>query len=219
MSSSSTDEGGFRLHVGYRRPWLTESAEFRADTTIGSDLQSARIEFRQPLSMAYGVYLSPYAEYQRRYANLYDDTGDVKITQYLMQTARAGRSRPADWAPRRFPDRPRLRDRARFADLPFDDGSGRSLLWPSFTSQALTARARLVIDQLDDPLFPRKGYFTELRIERSLVSRNGRRRTSTTASTARRTPRSTARRWSRSSSAGTASARRSKAARASAAPT
>ena len=90
MSSSSTDEGGFRLRrlpaaVAHRiRP------EFRADTTIGSDLQSARIEFRQPLSMAYGVYLSPYAEYQRRYANLYDDTGDVKITQYLMQTARAG---------------------------------------------------------------------------------------------------------------------------------
>ena len=198
-------------------------AEFRADTTIGSDLQSARIEFRQPLSMAYGVYLSPYAEYQRRYANLYDDTGDVKITQYLMQTARAGADLGLPIG--------RLGDfriglgyvtghGSPTYNLPFDDGSGRSLLWPSFTSQALTARARLVIDQLDDPLFPRKGYFTELRIERSLVSRNGaRRRTSTTASTARRTPRSTARRWSRSSSAGTASARRSKAARASAAPT
>ena len=177
MSSSSTDEGGFRLHVGYRRPWLTESgAEFRADTTIGSDLQSARIEFRQPLSMAYGVYLSPYAEYQRRYANLYDDTGDVKITQYLMQTARAGPDLGLPIG--------RLGDfriglgyvtghGSPTYNLPFDDGSGRSLLWPSFTSQALTARARLVIDQLDDPLFPRKGYFTELRIERSLVSRNG----------------------------------------------
>ena len=119
-------------------------AEFRADTTIGSDLQSARIEFRQPLSMAYGVYLSPYAEYQRRYANLYDDTGDVKITQYLMQTARAGPDLGLPIG--------RLGDfriglgyvtghGSPTYNLPFDDGSGRSLLWPSFTSQALT-RAR-----------------------------------------------------------------------------
>ena len=179
MSSSSTDEGGFRLHVGYRRPWLTESGlEFRADTTIGSDLQSARVELRQPLSMAYGVYLSPYAEYQRRYANLYDDSGDVKITQYLMQTARAGIDLGLPIA--------RLGDfRIGIGYVtghgsptynlpsPFDDGSGQTLLWPSFTSQALIARARLVIDQLDDPLFPRKGYFTEFRIEPSLVSRNG----------------------------------------------
>ncbi|HHL4082803.1 patatin-like phospholipase family protein [Burkholderia sola] len=179
MSSSSTDEGGFRLHVGYRRPWLTESGlEFRADTTIGSDLQSARVELRQPLSTAYGVYLSPYAEYQRRYANLYDDSGDVKITQYLMQTARAGIDLGLPIA--------RLGDfrvglgyvtghGSPTYNLPFpaDDGSGQSLLWPSFTSQALIARARLVIDQLDDPMFPRKGYFGELRVERSLVSRNG----------------------------------------------
>ncbi|WP_412024049.1 patatin-like phospholipase family protein [Burkholderia cepacia] len=177
MSSSSTDEGGFRLHVGYRRPWLTESGlEFRADTTIGSDLQSARVELRQPLSMAYGVYVSPYAEYQRRYANLYDTTGDVKVTQYLMQTARAGIDFGLPIA--------RLGDfriglgyvtghGSPTYNLPFDDGTGQALLWPSFSSQALVARARLVIDQLDDPMFPRKGYYTELRVERSLVSRNG----------------------------------------------
>lgn len=177
MSSSSTDEGGFRLHVGYRRPWLTESGlEFRADTTIGSDLQSARVELRQPLPMAYGVYISPYAEYQRRYANLYDDTGNVKVTQYLMQTARAGVDLGLPIA--------RLGDfriglgyvtghGSPTYNLPFDDGDGQALLWPSFTSQALTARARLVIDQLDDPMFPRRGYYTELRVERSLVSRNG----------------------------------------------
>lgn len=178
MSSSSTDEGGFRLHVGYRRPWLTESGlEFRADTTIGSDLLSARVELRQPLPMAYGVYISPYAEYQRRYANLYDDTGDVKVTQYLMQTTRAGIdfglpiSRLGDF---RIGLGYVTGHGSPTYNLPLDlDASGQQLLWPSFTSQALVARARLVIDQLDDPMFPRKGYFTELRVERSLVSRNG----------------------------------------------
>ncbi|AXK63140.1 patatin-like phospholipase family protein [Burkholderia sp. IDO3] len=179
MSSSSTDEGGFRLHVGYRRPWLTESGlEFRADTTIGSDLQSARVELRQPLSSTYGYYLSPYAEYQRRYANLYDDSGDVKLNQYLMQTARAGIDFGLPLA--RLGD---FRIGLGYAtghgspnyNLPFSTdevSGGPTLLWPSFTSQALTARARLVIDQLDDPMFPRRGYYTELRAERSLLSHN-----------------------------------------------
>lgn len=178
MSSSSTDEGGFRLHVGYRRPWLTESGlEFRADTTIGSDLQSARVELRQPFASAYGFYIAPYAEYQRRYANLYDNSGDVKLNQYLMQTARAGLDFGLPIG--RLGD---FRVGIGYAtghgspnyNLPFptDDGSGSTLLWPSFSSQALTARARLVIDQLDDPTFPRRGYYTEFRVERSLLSHN-----------------------------------------------
>ncbi|MBY4868617.1 patatin-like phospholipase family protein [Burkholderia anthina] len=178
MSSSSTDEGGFRLHVGYRRPWLTESGlEFRADTTIGSDLQSARVELRQPLSSTYGYYLSPYAEYQRRYANLYDDSGEVKLNQYLMQTARAGIDFGLPLA--RLGD---FRIGLGYAtghgspnyNLPSaaDEDGGSTLLWPSFTSQALTARARLVIAQLDDPMFPRRGYYTEFRVERSLLSHN-----------------------------------------------
>ncbi|QRR07745.1 BamA/TamA family outer membrane protein [Burkholderia sp. MS455] len=177
MSSSSTDEGGFRLHVGYRRPWLTESGlEFRADTTIGSDLQSARVELRQPLSGAYGFYLSPYAEYQRRYVSLYDDSGDIKQNQYLMQTTRTGIDFGLPIA--RLGD---FRIGIGYATghgspnynlpLELDDGTS-TLIWPSFTSQALTARARLVIDQLDDPMFPRRGYYTEFRVERSLWSHN-----------------------------------------------
>ena len=175
MSSSSTDEGGFRLHVGYRRPWLTESGlEFRADTTIGSDLVSARVELRQPLPAAYGFYISPYAEYQRRYVNLYDDSGEVKLNQYLMQTARTGIDFGLPIG--RLGD---LRMGIGYAtghgspnyNLPLSFADGSST-WPSFTSQALTARARLVIDQLDDPMFPRRGYYTEFRVERSLWSHN-----------------------------------------------
>ena len=175
MSSSSTDEGGFRLHVGYRRPWLTESGlEFRADTTIGSDLVSARVELRQPLPAAYGFYISPYAEYQRRYVNLYDDSGEVKLNQYLMQTARTGIDFGLPIG--RLGD---LRMGIGYAtghgspnyNLPLSFADGSST-WPSFTSQALTARARLVIDQLDDPMFPRRGYYGEFRVERSLWSHN-----------------------------------------------
>ncbi|WP_431824622.1 patatin-like phospholipase family protein [Burkholderia sp. F1] len=179
MSSSSTDQGGFRLHVGYRRPWLTESGlEFRTDATVGSDLDAVHVELRQPLSVKYGDYIAPYAEYQRRYANLYDDSGDVKVTQYMIQTARAGIDFGVPIG--------RLGDfRIGLAythshgsptyNLPFDfDDSGQTtLLFPSYSADALSARARLVIDQLDDPMFPRKGYFAEFRVERSLMSRNG----------------------------------------------
>ena len=56
LSSSSTDAGGFRMHVGYRRPWLTSSGlEGRIDATVGSDLTNIHAELRQPLSNAAGL--------------------------------------------------------------------------------------------------------------------------------------------------------------------
>ncbi|CAN0625231.1 NTE family protein [Burkholderia multivorans] len=175
MSSSSTDEGGFRLHLGYRRPWLTDSGlEFRADTTLGSDLQSIRTELRQPLSTATGLYVAPYAEYERRFANLYLD--DVKLTQFRLQTERIG----FDFGVpiRRLGD---FRIGLAYAhgtatpnyNVPsaFDaNGVPTAFMFAGSNGQQLSARARLVIDQLDDPQFPRKGYFGELRAERSFMS-------------------------------------------------
>lgn len=175
MSSSSTDEGGFRLHLGYRRPWLTESGlEFRADTTLGSDRQSARVELRQPLSASTGLYVAPYAEYQRRFANVYLD--DIKLTQYRLQTERAG----IDFGIpiRRLGD---FRIGLAYAhghaspdyNVPADfgpNGEPTAFLFDGTNGRQLSARARLLIDQLDDPQFPRKGYFGELRVEHSFVS-------------------------------------------------
>ncbi|WP_246327025.1 patatin-like phospholipase family protein [Burkholderia guangdongensis] len=175
MSSSSTDEGGFRLHLGYRRPWVTSSGlEFRADTTLGSDLQSARVEVRQPLSSTFGVYVAPYAEFQRRFANVYLD--DVKLTQYRLQTERAGFDFGLPLA--------RLGDfriglaYAHGTGVPIYNvptafnaaGQPTGLLFSDLRGRQLSARARLEIDQLDDPLFPRTGYFGELSAERSFVS-------------------------------------------------
>lgn len=177
MSSSSTDEGGFRLHLGYRRPWLTPSGlEFRADTTLGSDMQSVHVELRQPLSNKTGYYVAPYADYKRRFANLYNGESDLKVTQYRIQTSRAGLDLGLPLA--------RLGDfriglaythlsAAPSYSLLLDswvDDDGNSLSFPSWYARQVSARARLVIDQLDDPLFPRKGYFAEFRAERSLAT-------------------------------------------------
>ncbi|WP_185732212.1 patatin-like phospholipase family protein [Burkholderia sp. Bp8963] len=175
MSSSSTDEGGFRLHLGYRRPWLTDSGlEFRADTTLGSDRQAVRVELRQPLSTGTGLYFAPYAEYERRFANAYAD--DVKLTQFRLQTERVG----FDFGVpiRRLGDfRIGLAYAHGYASPDYNvpiaigpDGQPTEFLFSGTNGRQLSARARLVIDQLDDPLFPRKGYFGEVRAERSLVS-------------------------------------------------
>ncbi|AOK31589.1 MULTISPECIES: patatin-like phospholipase family protein [Burkholderia] len=177
LSSSSSDEGGFRLHIGYRRPWLTPSGlEFRVDTTLGSDLQSAHVELRQPLLNRPGLYVAPYAEYQRRFVNMYDD--DVKFTQYRLQTQRVGVD--VGWPIGHLGD---FRIGLAYAhgtgaptyNLPLDEGDlfpSRVFLFPGLSAHALSVRARLVIDQLDDPLFPRRGYFTEFRAERSLSTRS-----------------------------------------------
>ncbi|WP_252403307.1 patatin-like phospholipase family protein [Burkholderia pseudomallei] len=153
MSSSSTDEGGFRLHLGYRRPWLTPSGlEFRADTTLGSDMQSVHVELRQPLSNKTGYYVAPYADYKRRFplARL----GDFRIgLAYTHLTASPTYNVPLNWF------------------LP-DDAPSPGTLFPSAYGHQISARARLVIDQLDDPTFPRKGYFVEARVERSLSKSN-----------------------------------------------
>ncbi|MCP2088439.1 UNVERIFIED_ORG: NTE family protein [Paraburkholderia sediminicola] len=174
LSSSSTDEGGFRLHLGYRRPWLTSSGlEGRVDGTVGSDLIDLHAELRQPLSSSFGYYVAPYLEFQRRYANLYDDSGNVKITQYSLQTERAGVDFGVPLA--RLGD---FRIGVAYAhgyaspqyNLPLEDAFNSPLLFPDIYGRQLSARARLVIDQLDDPLFGRKGYFGELRVERSLFA-------------------------------------------------
>lgn len=174
LSSSSTDEGGFRLHLGYRRPWLTPSGlEGRVDATVGSDLTNLHAELRQPLSSSFGYYVAPYLEFQRRYANLYDESGNVKVTQYLLQTERAGFDFGLPLA--RLGDfRIGLAYAHGYAspqyNLPLEDSPNSALLFPDIYGRQLSARARLVIDQLDDPLFARKGYFGELRVERSLFA-------------------------------------------------
>ncbi len=173
LSSSSEDEGGFRLNLGYRRPWLTQSGlELRADGTLGSDLLQLHTELRQPLSSSMGYYVAPYAEFERRFANIYDDSADVRLTQYHVQTERVGIDFGLPLA--RLGDfRVGLAYSHAFGsavyNLPLDNGT---LLFADTYGREITARAKLVIDQLDDPLFPRTGYFAELRAERSVFGQS-----------------------------------------------
>lgn len=171
LSSSSTDEGGFRLHLGYRRPWLSPSGlEARVDTTLGSDLIALHGELRQPLSSVFGYYVAPYAEYVSRYANVYSNS--LRITRYHLQTERAGIDFGLPLA--RLGDfRIGLAYAHGFAsplyNRPLDARSMR-LAFPDIYGRQLSVRARLIIDQLDDPQFPRHGYYAEISPERSLAT-------------------------------------------------
>ncbi|WP_407668206.1 patatin-like phospholipase family protein [Paraburkholderia ferrariae] len=171
LSSSSADEGNFRMHVGYRRPWLTDSGlEGRIDSTIGSDLISLYGELRQPLSDKFGYYIAPFVDYERRYVNIYLPDTNYRLTQYHLQTERAGVDLGVPLS--HYGDfRVGVAYEHGYAspvyNFPFDDGTN---LFDSFYGRQISAHARLVVDQLDDPLFPRKGYFADLRVDRSLFA-------------------------------------------------
>ncbi|MEX3556841.1 MAG: BamA/TamA family outer membrane protein, partial [Burkholderia gladioli] len=160
---------------GYRRPWLTDSGlEFRADSTLGSDLQALRTELRQPLSSSHGLYLAPYAEFERRFANVYWD--DYKLTQYRLQTERLGLDlglpvgRLSDF---RVGLAYAYGNASPTYNFPTDvspNGSPIGQVFDSDNGHQLSVRARFVVDQLDDPTLPRNGYFAKFSVERSLVA-------------------------------------------------
>ena len=175
LSASSSDEGGFRLHLGYRRPWLTSSGlEGLVDGTVGSDMLALHAELRQPLSYSFGYYVAPYAEFQRTYANVFQDDPYIKLTQYQQQTQRVGLDFGLPLA--NLGDfRAGIAYAHGFASPQYngqyyDENGNLQLEYPDIYGRVFTARASLVIDQLDDPLFARKGYYLELRAERSLFA-------------------------------------------------
>ncbi len=171
MSSDSSNEGGFRFRVGYRRPWLTDSGlEFRGDATLGSDLQRLYVELRQPLTQPYGVYLAPHAEFERRFENQY--VGSYRVPDARLQTQSIGLDLGVPIG--------RLGDfRVGLVDSHTSLSAGTPILfvtpdgaldavYPNASEHVLSARAQLQIDQLDDPQLPRQGYAFRMRAEKSL---------------------------------------------------
>jgi NTE family protein len=170
LSTSSTGVGGFRLHLGYRRPWLTSSGlEGRIDSTIGNDLISFHGELRQPLSANFGPYLAPYFELERRQANVYDSVLNVESTEYNIHRERAGldlgvpMSTLGDF-------RIGVAYTHAYSSPIYNPFAPIGFPFPDLSAQGFSARAQFVVDQLDDSLFPRKGYFSEFRVERSLFA-------------------------------------------------
>ncbi len=171
MSTNFDGRGAFNVNLGHRFPWLTQSGlEWRNDIVLGSNRASLHTELRQPLWQSMGYYVAPYAEYARRRSDIYIDdlppTKDTKASNNVTtETARAG----VDVGmPLGRKGEVRLgvnyvRKSATFNYLALTGGVPVSQ--PTLRAQQPAVRALLTLDQLDDPLFPRSGYYLLANVE------------------------------------------------------
>ena len=170
VSNNFDGRGDFNLQIGHRLPWLTESSlEWRNDAVLGSKQASLHTELRQPIWNTVGLYVAPYAEYGRRHIDLYTDEGavtskTVPVTAYRVDTTRVGVDLGIpigrlgefragvnyQW----LTAAPAYNLPTEFANL-----IGVDTIFDKFRINQPVVRAQLTIDQLDDPLFPRKGYY------------------------------------------------------------
>lgn len=166
LSNSFNGRGGYNLQIGHRYPWIDASGlEWRNDLVLGNQHLGLQSELRQPLPGSTGAYLAPYVEASRSYLDYYTDGSDVKAqpsNQYRIDTAIAGVDLGLPLA--RLGDlRVGLNYRYRQYTPTYGTlllaADGTTMRFPSGSTRQPVARVRLTIDQLDDALFPRKGYY------------------------------------------------------------
>lgn len=171
LSNSFNGRGGYNLQIGHRYPWMTDSGlEWRNDLVLGNKELSLQSELRQPIPGSAGLYVAPYVELSRRYVDLYADGSSVKAdpaNEYRIDSAVTGvdlgmpLGRLGEM--RLGVNYQHIRYRPTY-NLTTDN----TALFPTLQSNQPVARLRVTIDQLDDALFPRKGYYAFLEANRGL---------------------------------------------------
>lgn len=177
MSTNFDGRGAFNINLGHRYPWLTQSGlEWRNDIVLGSNRASIHTELRQPLWQARGFYIAPYAEYSRRRSDIYlDDEPPSKDTKPFnvgtIETARAGVDLGIPLG-RKGELRLGVNYVSKSLDIGYqglliDDTTGEAVPFnfPTQRAKQPAFRAQLTLDQLDDALFPRSGYYLFSSIE------------------------------------------------------
>ncbi|MCO5398255.1 patatin-like phospholipase family protein [Ralstonia soli] len=171
MSTNFDGRGAFNVNLGHRYPWLTQNGlEWRNDIVLGSNRASLHTELRQPLWQAQGFYVAPYAEYSRRRSDFYTDdqapTRDSKpFNNLTIETARSGVDLgiPLGRKGELRLGANYVTKKATFNYLVLEtDASGNPVNVTSLPDLRVSQpafRAQLTLDQLDDPLFPRSGYY------------------------------------------------------------
>lgn len=162
LSTTFDGKGAFNLQLGHRYPWLTQGGlEWRNDIVLGSNQAKWHTELRQPVFDRLGFYIAPYAEYGRKHVDIYSDNGDTRnatpLTALRVDTAMAGLDlgmpigRLGEFRVGANYQQVRYHSDYLLLGAP----GGRF----SASVRQPTIRAQLTIDQLDDPLYPRKGYY------------------------------------------------------------
>ncbi|MFZ6649735.1 patatin-like phospholipase family protein [Undibacterium sp. TJN25] len=171
LSSGLDGNGGYRLQIGHRRPWLTPGGlEWRNDLEFGNTL-SLHSELRQPLFEREGMFVAPYLDFRQNTRNLYQ--GDTRIAEYTLRSEQVGMDLGIPLGPQstlgeaRFGiEASRLYVRPSIGGfLSADEGGGINLTpLPSAELKQVGLKAAFVIDQLDAPVFPRDGYKLDSRV-------------------------------------------------------
>jgi NTE family protein len=182
LNSDFDGSGAFRLSVGHRLPWITDTGlEWRNDLVLGSDIVSIRTELRQPIPNTPGWYVAPYGEYRQQNQDIFlndlilnQPANPLPFALYQLTTTRGGIDLGiplwrlgelrvgAEYAD--FVDRPKSFIPADFVGLP-----GTQNFLPVSRARMFGPRVRLVLDQLDHALYPRSGYYLFAENETSLL--------------------------------------------------
>jgi NTE family protein len=182
LSSDFNGAGAFRFSLGHRLPWINASGlEWRNDIVLGSDITRVETELRQPLTGPGGTYIAPYASFSQQNQSIYlndlfekQPANPLPFANYRLTTTRVGTDigmplgrlgeLRAGLEYAEFVDRPRTFIPADFVGL-----EGTDNFLPVARSRLFGPRVRLVLDQLDDALYPRRGYYLLAENETSLL--------------------------------------------------
>jgi NTE family protein len=180
LSTNFNGDGAFALQIGHRLPWLTESGlSWRNDIVLGSHDLGWRTELRQPIF--HQVYLAPYASIRRNQVNFYadNDAKDRPLATFTQQEMRAGLDLGVplgNWgeirggiAKVRMSFQPRSSILTEYSDKDGSDSMSVDSLSIASVTQTV-AGIGFRVDQLDDPVFPRHGFYFNGRGEMGLGS-------------------------------------------------
>lgn len=163
MSTTFDGKGAFNLQLGHRYPWLTQGGlEWRNDIVLGSNQAKWHTELRQPIFDRLGFYIAPYLEYGRKHVDIYPDNSRDRnatpLTAVRVDTAMAGLDLGVPLG--RLGE---FRLGANYQQVRYHSDylltTARGGQFNNNYVRQPVVRAQVTIDQLDDPLYPRKGYY------------------------------------------------------------
>lgn len=169
FSSYLNGKGGYNIQLGHRYPWMNSSGlEWRNDLTIGDTYAELSTELRQPLFGYGGIYIAPYFDVNRRYVDVYANNSlhGTPSTQYRIDKTSAGIDLGipiARLGEVRTGFNYQSTNYSAAYNLKLDNGT---MLYDSYQKNQPVAHLQVTVDQLDDTLFPHKGYYLSGELER-----------------------------------------------------
>ncbi|MEJ8809854.1 patatin-like phospholipase family protein [Variovorax ureilyticus] len=180
VSSNFGGEGAFTLRVGHRMPWITQGGlAWHNDVVLGSRDLMLRTELRQPVFSVDGLYLAPFASFKRNQADIYNDSvsDTLPIAKFQQREMRAGLNAGLPLGKLGEVRAGVARVNTSYASLmapelyAADDAA--SSVQRTFSTSQTVGRVEVEIDQLDDALFPRHGYYVNGYTEMALDQTEG----------------------------------------------